>query len=232
MKRLILLSLPLFLFSCRPWRYDVGPVITEDRNLAPFTALSVYGEPDIVFTLDTGIVVRVEAPEKLQDDIHTSVSNGRLRVEQTGWREWFNGKTKVYIAQTGFDDLYFSGSGKISGAPLIMNNGTIKHYGSGDLDLTISSPKLFIQLFGSGDLTLQGQIPSLELSTTGSGDINAEPVYAVKAIVNCTGSGDIRVRVSDTLQVNISGSGDVRYWGNPSVLNVNITGSGDLIHMN
>lgn len=232
MKRLILLTLPLLMFSCRPWRYDAGPVIQEDRNLPFFNSLSVYGEPDIVFTTDTTYDVRIVAPEKLHDHILTSVSSNRLRIEQTGWNEWRHEDAKIYVAQTLFNDLYFSGSGDVSGAALMMGNGEIKHYGSGDVALSLSASSMLCRMYGSGDLYLTGNVPALDLSSTGSGDVDVHGIPASRVDLVLSGSGDARVSASDTLNISISGSGNVYYWGYPAVLNVNITGSGQLIHMN
>jgi hypothetical protein len=231
MKRLLFLAFPVVLISCRPWKYDPGPEVTQDRQLDSFTSLSCYGEPDIEFVSDTSYLVRVIAPERLIGDVHTSVTGGRLRIEHNGWSEWYRGRAKVLIGQTVFDDIYMNGSGQLSGAPLIMNAGKIRHYGSGDMDLIITSTSLKVEMVGSGDARLTGSAANAELNTNGSGDINAIDFPVTSALVKVSGSGDVKVHASDTLQVIISGSGDVRYRGNPSVMNVTITGSGNLIHV-
>jgi hypothetical protein len=50
-------------------------------------------------------------------------------------------------------------------------------------------------------------------------------VPAEKAETHISGSGDIRVNLSQSLTARISGSGSVYYRGNPSV-STNISGSG------
>jgi hypothetical protein len=53
---------------------------------------------------------------------------------------------------------------------------------------------------------------------------------AKKASTQTSGSGNIRVNVSEALDVRISGSGDVFYKGSP-VINVSVSGSGRLIKL-
>jgi hypothetical protein len=46
--------------------------------------------------------------------------------------------------------------------------------------------------------------------------------------VKITGSGDVEINVKDELNANITGSGNVRYKGNPGKVNSHSAGSGNV----
>jgi hypothetical protein len=60
----------------------------------------------------------------------------------------------------------------------------------------------------------------------GSGDIHAAQITAVNADVDVNGSGKVDVFCTHKLKATIHGSGDINYWGNPTVVETDISGSG------
>ncbi len=50
------------------------------------------------------------------------------------------------------------------------------------------------------------------------------------AYTNTSGSGSIKLQVSDNLNVTIAGSGSVFYVGNP-IITTKISGSGTVVHL-
>jgi hypothetical protein len=231
MKNLSIALLALILTACRPWNWDAGPNQTEDRTLTTYQSISVYGDIDVVFTNDSTYDVRVVAPEKLLPYIKTTVNNGRLRIEEESNR-YASRDAKVYISQNVFDEIYLNGSGDLSGVPLTLSHGVIRHYGSGDIQLNINATELVYEVYGSGDAHLDGMVQFSDLRITGSGDVDARDLITIRSDVKITGSGDAFVNISDTLNATITGSGDIFYWGFPSILNTVTNGSGDVVQMN
>ena len=62
------------------------------------------------------------------------------------------------------------------------------------------------------------------LNITGSGQYRAENLTSLVIDLNVTGSGIVVVRVSDPLEGQITGSGRVKYIGDP-VVAITVTGS-------
>ena len=58
--------------------------------------------------------------------------------------------------------------------------------------------------------------------------IDADKLLTQRAIVGATGSVDIAVHATELLDVSLSGSGKVRYSGNPHQVRKAITGAGTL----
>lgn len=74
------------------------------------------------------------------------------------------------------------------------------------------------------------QITNLYVRSTGSGNIDLSRITARTATTYSEGSGNIRLKVSDHMDVTIKGSGSVYFGGNPSV-STHISGSGYLVRL-
>ena len=131
--------------------------------------------------------------------------------------------------------LYLSAKGSFSTSNPIevdifsptLNSITIT--GSSDVFLhSIQSENLKINLTGSGDIIAKGKTNHLSITVSGSGDIDATELTARNATIDIRGSADVQITTKETLNVSISGSGDVTYFGNPQQINKRISGSGDL----
>ncbi len=68
------------------------------------------------------------------------------------------------------------------------------------------------------------------LSNSGSGDIQATSQFSTNSLnINLSGSGDIDLNITATeLNVSLNGSGDIALLGNSMKLNVTLFGSGDV----
>lgn len=85
---------------------------------------------------------------------------------------------------------------------------------------------------GVGNFSLQGNNSSLlDIQFTGVGNVDAYAFPVDHCTVFNNGVGDCKVMVNQTLDVDISGIGDVYYRGYPEIT-VSDTGPGDLINDN
>jgi len=100
-------------------------------------------------------------------------------------------------------------------------------FGSGNIHVAgLKAGDLEARVTGSGDVVLKGVADRLNASITGSGDLRAGDLAAKNVQVAVTGSGDAAVRATEQLDAKVTGSGNVRYSGNPSQVRHKVTGSG------
>ena len=99
--------------------------------------------------------------------------------------------------------------------------------GSGDVTMGTASDAE-VNIGGSGNFK-SGAITKLDANIGGNGDINVDRVNGDTS-VNIGGSGNVVVTdgVAPNLEVNIAGSGDVRFGGEAHDVSVSIVGSGDV----
>ncbi len=94
--------------------------------------------------------------------------------------------------------------------------------GSGEIRANrLKTQEAVARISGSGDIDLQGTAQKANLQTTGSGEIHAHELKAENVYAQVTGSGDIDCYVTEELTTKVTGSGEITYNGNPSVINSN-----------
>ncbi|GEM_PF-38338 len=81
---------------------------------------------------------------------------------------------------------------------------------------------------GSGTLILGGEVNKVKLSIAGSGEVRAFDLQAKELSSSIAGSGNIEMSVSDKIDVDIAGSGKVRYKGSPSSVTKSVAGAGSV----
>ena len=79
-------------------------------------------------------------------------------------------------------------------------------------------------------MLLNGQTNHEEAEISGSGKIDLLGVVSRTARTRISGSGSIKVHVTEELNSKISGSGTVYYTGTPTV-NTTVSGSGKVIKL-
>jgi hypothetical protein len=101
--------------------------------------------------------------------------------------------------------------------------------GSGDVDVSGAiAGTLAFDISGSGKCEATGTAQRVEAEITGSGKVLAGDLQVAQCKVRISGSGNVEINVKESLDAKISGSGDVRYRGNPSHVNANSSGSGSV----
>jgi hypothetical protein len=104
--------------------------------------------------------------------------------------------------------------------------------GSGKIEADGTFSDIRTVLDGSGEVVLSGISQTSDLYISGSGVIRAGELFTGTCHANISGSGTIYAWVKDLLDVEISGSGIVYYYGDTPVIQTHINGSGQVIKKN
>lgn len=203
-------------------------------NLEDFDVLEIRVSGDVDWKAgQAGCSVDCSAPIFEELDID---QNGRKLIIQwknNGKPGWKSGTNKLLIhlqsdylkkvAISGSADLKFLSPDKVQDFSLsIAGSGDF----SGSLDCTGS---VSMNISGSGNLAPSGTCKNLDVNISGSGDFRGIDLKSEKASVIIAGSGAASVFASEELDAVVSGSGDIRYGGNPKKLKKAVSGSGEII---
>lgn len=211
-----------------------GEKITEIRELSGFSKIDLQIAANVFISQDDEAIITIEAQENVLDEIETRISGDVLILDYDHCVRRHDG-VDIYITSPTIDGLKISGSGEIITETNIESDGMeliISGSGSINVDkLTTDYAKSVIS--GSGSIYISGTNTCNyhQVNISGSGDLHAYDFECNDTEIYIPGSGNCWVSVLNTLYVNISGSGDVMYKGNP-VVNENITGSGNIFHQN
>lgn len=224
----------LFLTSCNAQKYGrikgSGNIINEIRNVGSFDKVAVSGSFDVFLVEGNEGKIDIKIEDNLLAYLVTEVDNGKLKIK---WKKGTSINTRKAVIITvyykGIEAVSLSGSGDIIGKDLLKsNNFKVTVAGSGDIKLNVKTNEIDAAISGSGDIDLEGSSESFTAAIAGSGDIDAVNLKTDKAALRISGSGGITITVINELNAKISGSGDIKYKGNPKIEDIKVSGSGDV----
>ncbi len=224
----------LFLTSCNAQKYGrikgSGNIINEIRNVGSFDKVAVSGSFDVFLVEGNEGKIDIKIEDNLLAYLVTEVDNGKLKIK---WKKGTSINTRKGVVLTvyykGIEAVSLSGSGDIIGKDLLKsNNFKVTVAGSGDIKLNVKTNEIDAAISGSGDIDLEGSSESFTAAIAGSGDIDAVNLKTDKAALRISGSGGITITVINELNAKISGSGDIKYKGNPKIEDIKVSGSGDV----
>ncbi len=208
-----LLSAVLLVSSCTK---DVlsgnGNTVTETRTLPAFTSIDLVGNRAAEFIYSAESKVELTGYENLLNSFHEKVENGKLSFEYPGHTSVRNDniRLKIYTPH-------------ITKTTLVGNTDVRIGGGFNNIDFKA-------ELAGNGKLRFApNHFNKLELRTSGNAEVYAEPVVAKHVDVDVSGNAFIEVRATERISIQVSGSGEVNYWGNPADADIHISGHGHAI---
>ena len=229
---LALLSALIFI-SCESISGN-GNVRDEIRNVSNFRGVKTSGSIDVEIKSGDQYQVKVQDDENLLPYIITTVDDGVLNIRYKDGYSIMNNHSKVFVTAPNFEKVVSSGSADITSEGVILNSNQmeVSTSGSGDIKMEVDVPSVKAISSGSGDISLSGHTKDFECRISGSGDAKCGNLKSENAVVRVSGSSDVHVFASVSLKVNVTGSGDVYYGGNPSSPEIQITGSGTVKAVN
>ena len=183
-----------------------GIAVTQSRTVPPFTAVDLAGPNNLTIHVGKQQAVVVEADDNLIDLVTTDVQSGTL-VVGTKERITTEHPMSVDVTVATLDAVILSGSGVI----------TVEG---------VETEQVSVRVPGSGVLTMSGTAEQLDVSLAGSGDVQLQDLVARDVTAALSGTGQIVVHATGSLDVSVPGAGVIVYSGNPSNVTRNVTGTG------
>ena len=208
-----------------------GEYVRQNRTAAGFSRIDLALSGKVEVRQGAQFAMVVEAQGNLQDMIETKVDGSKLVI--TCKKNIGNAKElHFYITMPGLEGIEVSGSGNVEVKDIFSPEKLeLEVSGSGHIRGNFIAGKVEADVSGSGSITIDGSAERLKGDISGSGKLNAVGLAAKSADLDIAGSGDITASVSDEMEVDIAGSGSVKYKGKPGKIKQNIAGSGRVVQM-
>jgi hypothetical protein len=223
-------------------------LVTETRDVGAFSGVHIAGRGKVAIARGEKPSLQIEATQETLDRITSEVENGVLVIRETqaGWG--VRGTIRMSLTYVNLESLALSGSAdvrtdrisapefelSISGSSDVNVEGlaveklSVEVRGSGDLEIEdLEGESVEVQVSGSGDVSARGTAPDQSVTVRGSGSVDTFALESRSTQARVSGSGNVELWVTETLDVTISGSGDISYRGDAKVTH-DISGSGRL----
>lgn len=187
-----------------------GVVVTEQRAVSGFDRVSVSGPGTVHIEITGTESLEVEAEDNILEVLTIEVVGGRLELGTEPFTSLEPTREIVYrITAAQLAGVDVSGSAQVDIAP-------------------VDTLSFSAAISGSGSIEPTGSVTELEVAVSGSGRFLGEGLESVIADVSISGSGQADVLVTDELNASVSGSGAIRYMGDPLRVEKEISGSGSI----
>lgn len=207
-----------------------GKIVSQTRNTADYDAIKVSGSFDIDLVSGKEGNISIKGEENLLSFVKVEVEENTLKIyieKNTNIRS--GKKIHLTVPFEKISELNLSGSGNIQTKNDIKNDKfSVKLSGSGIFNLGVNSNDLDLNVSGSGNVRLTGNTSNFSSKLSGSGDIDASDLKSKNVDVNVSGSGNSKVNCNENLTARVSGSGNIKYVGNPEKRDVKVSGSGNI----
>jgi hypothetical protein len=228
-------------------------MVTLELEVEEFDRISIMGAGDIALKQGEGPLLLVTIDDNLLDYLQAEVENGQLILgfdpEKSRNKDLRPSKPiRFEITLPTLSTLSIYGAADVKSEKLELDQFTIDIYGSGDVWVDrLLCPQVSINVLGVGDIVVEDLgADHLEVSIPGHGTVKLAGVVTEQRVklpgagrylaanlqskttdIRMPGIADAKIWVTDKLYADITGLGDLQYYGNPQVFHTGM-GSGDL----
>ena len=216
-----------------------GDASSEVREVNGFNVIVLEGMGDVFVTVGETESLTIQADDNLLPLLTARVQNGTLRLGIVSGANIHPIRPITFnVTVKELNSITVAGSGNFYVDPLEADRMTVTIAGSGDINLeglalndfkaTISgSGNVYVDeiaaknvdstISGSGNIRLVGEAPTQKLGVYGSSDYLAGDLQTKVSDITIAGSGNVTVWATDQLTALVNGSGDINYYGKPSI---------------
>ncbi|MCX6150104.1 MAG: DUF2807 domain-containing protein [Ignavibacteriales bacterium] len=185
-----------------------GIIKDEYRDVESFDGIEVSGFYDIHIQCGEKPGLKIIGDDNILPLIKTNIENGTLHI----WNKKNispRKKIRFEITTDNISSLNSSGANRI-----IVQN--------------INNDELEVEVSGAGTTKLEGKTEYLNINLSGAANIKADKLKAKKVTVEISGASSADVYASEELRAEISGVGNINYYGNPQDVKKSISGLGSI----
>lgn len=182
----------------------------QSRTGAAFTAIDLKGPISIDVQVGKAQAITVRGTTAFVNLIATDVVDGELRIylRDKGVKK-MHGDPRVTITVPALHRFNMEGAGET-----VLRG--------------VAGERFDVTYRGAGSMVIAGTVKQLNLQAQGVGEVDARKLIAQDANVSFQGIGSVQVYASGKLEANVSGMGELSYYGHPKTVNKTVAGIGSV----
>ena len=205
---------------------------TQTRHVEPYDEILIEGNFEVTLVPGKEGEIHLNGPSDLIEETVVKNTKNGVKVYYKHWTKMKKSPRNSQVVRVRIPVEYISAV-SLSGSGSIKNDFTLESNtlksrlsGSGSIALRLSNGFSTSELSGSGTIALQGNAEAVKIRLSGSGIIDCKALASPRAEAQLSGSGTIKLQATESVVSNVSGSGHVNVYGNPSRIETNHSGSG------
>jgi len=232
MRTISVLIVVLTLASCGQGFHDSisgnGKVETVEISRDTINRIEVSHNLNVTYIPSDSVLVLVTADENLQDVIECEIWNGTLDISTTKYIRM--AKSKEIIVYSPEIKRFEASSGSVINVrdSLIIEDLTIVVSSGADVHLAGTMESLDINASSGGSVHVAGLANQLNVNASSASDIFAFNLKTMNCDVIASSAADVRVSIEESARFEASSAADIRYRGDPHILNSSESSMGDI----
>lgn len=216
----------------------------EMRPIDHFTKIHLKYMGKLILIQGEQESLTIEADQDIIDELQSVVTDQTLTLGLD--EDWFSQLGKLFstvitnrdhditytLTCTDLEAVHISGKGDLECQSLSTDNLELKLSGLGSIQFShLDCNSLNVTISGRGEFSAAGRADQQQVRISGSADYETPQLESQSIRIIISGQGNATLRVSDNLDITISGLGQVNYYGHPEVQQV-MTGLGKSQRLN
>ncbi len=230
-----LTTLTFLLSSCMvvdlQWEQGNGVAATETRSLPAFERVDLECPVHVIIKTGPSYSAYVTSDANLTGYFQTDAFAGTLTIGMASGIQP-SVEPEITIVMPELRGLTHNGNGLVE----IREDGNFPTVdltlnGSGKIFYSGTAATLSAAVNGSGAIEMEGYASLLRAEVRGNGELHGENLLTGDADVALSGSGLalLDLDYQSVLNLDLTGSGQVEWWGSPSQLNYHLAGEGKVV---
>ena len=225
---LVLLFTALLMTSCQGLPFldqnieIINPsavIITETREVSNFTKINISAFGKVNLLQGESEFLSITGSDNVVPVIQTRVRAGTLEIQhEKNVNIIQNNKSELTfnITVKDLNNLTISGAADVEMGSLSTSELEISMSGAGQFVLDqLSAESLEVNFSGLGNVEVSGEVMTSTIDISGAGNLKAADLKTQSTDISISGMGNATVWVTEQLTGNISGGGNVSYYGDP-----------------
>ncbi|RYY65624.1 MAG: DUF2807 domain-containing protein [Chitinophagaceae bacterium] len=219
MKNLLLVVLSICLLQSCEQKTGSGNIETQGRSVGSFSAVSVGGSFKVEIRQGAANKVTVQADDNILEDIETTVSSRKLRIEYRDNVSVSNADVKITVETPELSSVSASASADVNLLNVWTSTKKMNFTASSSASIEgeADAPAIDLEASSSGRITLKGRTRLLDTQASSAGSIEAGGLLSETAGAQASSGASISVHASIKLTAQASSGGSVNYRGNATL---------------
>lgn len=207
-----------------------GNLVSESLEVTPFTQIDCrLGDVEIV--QGDRETLTITADDNILPRIIAEVRDRTLYLYPEKNVSFMSSPIRIRVQVRELDGLVVSGSVKAIAENLTTDRFYLEGSGSTQVEIaSLVADELQVQMDGSSQLDLSGEVTHQQVQFSGSSEYDGSDLESQTTQLDLSGSSNATVWATRSLDAQLDGSSQVKYYGNPLV-SQNVRGGGQLRHL-
>lgn len=196
-----------------------GDLVSEQRNVKKFKAISVGGDFNVTLRQSANFKVNIEADDNIIDDIQTDVDDEKLHISFEDNIRFSNTTANVLIEAPEFVYIRGAASARIKSENNLSSGNKIKVDASSaaNLQLSIDAPDANAEASSGSSIYLKGHTKNLDSEASSGAQLNTSELLAENVKAQASSGATLKLHASVQLNAQASSGASIAYRGNPTV---------------